>query len=457
MSGRRWWAELAWLGGPDAAMGVLIETDASGMIVGVKPSSPRPGDAEVEVLSGLTLPGLVNSHSHAFHRALRGWTQSHGGDFWSWRRLMYEVAGRLDPDMYLELATAVYAEMVLSGITTVGEFHYLHHDRGGHRYESHAMEAAIVEAATRAGIRLTLIDTCYLAGGIGSPVQGPQLRFSDGSVDAWSARLESASALLCGPKVRFAAGVHSVRAVPREALAEIAACTSNAELPVHAHVSEQPAENAACLEAYSLTPAQLIGEAGLLGATFTAVHATHLNAADIDLIGSTASTVCMCPTTERDLADGIGAAAALAESGASLCLGSDSHAVIDLFEEARAVELDERLASGRRGSHDPVSLLMAATCDGSASLGWPGGGRLEVGAQADWCTLDCSGVELAGTFGAGGRNAVAAAVFAGKAASITTVVVAGTTLVRDGHHLGLGNVAGAMRRVVSDVLGDVGV
>ena len=155
----------------------------------------------------------------------------------------------------------------------------------------------------------------------------------------------------------------------------------------------------------------------------------------------------MCPTTERDLADGIGKAADLGEAGAYLCLGSDSHAVIDLFEESRAVELDERLATGRRGSHDPVSLLNAATSNGSASLGW-GGGRLEVGAQADFCTLDCSGVGLAGTFAADGRNSVAAAVFAGSAASVDNVVVAGRTSVRDGEHVGVPDVAGAIRRSV---------
>ncbi len=446
-STRKWWAELAWLGGPDAAGGVLIEADSEGTIVKVQPGSARPDSADVDVLRGLTLPGLVNSHSHAFHRALRGWTQSHGGDFWSWRQLMYSVAGLLDPDSYLDLATAVYAEMVLAGITTVGEFHYLHHDRNGHPYKDHAMEAAVVEAAARAGIRLTLIDTCYLAGGFGRDLQGTQIRFSDGSVDAWSDRLASSSARLAGPTVRFAAGVHSVRAVPRSAMGQVAAYASTSKLPVHAHVSEQPAENDECLAAHSMTPTQLLSDEGFVGAAFTAVHATHVNANDVELLGSGRSAVCMCPTTERDLADGIGKAAALGEAGAYLCLGSDSHAVIDLFEESRAVELDERLATGRRGSHDPVSLLMAATSNGSASLGWAGG-RLEVGTQADFCTLDCSGVEFAGTFAADGRNAVAAAVFAGSAASVDNVVVAGRTSVRDGEHVGVPDVAGAIRRAV---------
>ena len=450
-SRRRWWAELAWLGGPDATAGVLIEADNEGKIVGVQPGSPRPDSGDVEVLRGLTLPGLVNSHSHAFHRALRGWTQSYGGDFWSWRKLMYRVAGSLDPDTYLDLATAVYAEMVLAGITTVGEFHYLHHDRNGRPYNDHAMEAAVVEAATMAGIRLTLIDTCYLAGGVGSELQGAQVRFSDGNVDAWSDRLEASSARLAGPTVRFAAGVHSVRAVPRAAIGQIAAYASKAKLPVHAHVSEQPAENDECLAAYSMTPTQLLSDEGLIGASFTAVHATHLNANDVELLGSGRSAVCMCPTTERDLADGIGKAAALGEAGAYLCLGSDSHAVIDLFEESRAVELDERLATGRRGSHDPVSLLKAATSNGSASLGW-GGGRLVVGAPADFCTLDCSGVELAGTFTADGRNAISAAVFAGTAASIDNVVVSGRTSVRDGEHVGVPDTAGAIRRCVGALL-----
>ncbi len=491
MTARTWWAEMAWLGGPDAVSGVRIDCDADGTIIDVVPGAPRPENPGIEVLRGLTVPGLVNCHSHAFHRALRAWTQSAGGDFWSWRTLMYRVAERIEPDTYLDLASAVYAEMLLAGITTVGEFHYLHHDRNGRAYQNQAMEAAIVEAARTAGIRITVLDTCYLTAGIGPaseaspsvgpgvgtlpavPLQGAQRRFSDGSVDGWLARLEAASRSLSGPTVRFGAAVHSVRAVPREALDEIAAAmapsstapsgtgpsgtapsgTGRSGRPIHAHVSEQTAENAACVRAWGLTPTQLLGEAGLLGPAFTAVHATHLEARDVDLLGASGSSVCVCPTTERDLADGIGPTVALRRAGVPLCLGSDSHAVIDLLEEARAVELDERLASGRRGSHSPADLLQAATGNGSRSLGWEDVGRIAVGAQADLCSFDLSGVDVAGTFSAGGANAASALVFATRGASPQEVVVAGRTVVKDGHHLGLDDVAKHMSEAIATVMG----
>ncbi|MGC8512998.1 MAG: formimidoylglutamate deiminase [Acidimicrobiales bacterium] len=501
MTARTWWAEMAWLGGPDAVSGVRIDCNADGTIIDVVPGAPRPENPGIEVLRGLTVPGLVNCHSHAFHRALRAWTQSAGGDFWSWRTLMYQVAERIEPDAYLDLATAVYAEMLLAGITTVGEFHYLHHDRNGRAYQNEAMEAAIVEAARTAGIRITVLDTCYLTGGIGpaseaslsvgpgvgalpaEPLQGAQRRFSDGSVDGWLARLEAASRSLSGPTVRFGAAVHSVRAVPREGLDEIAAAmapsgtgpngtassgtgpngtapsgtgpngTGRSGMPIHAHVSEQTAENAACVRAWGLTPTQLLGEAGLLGPAFTAVHATHLEARDVDLLGTSGSSVCVCPTTERDLADGIGPTVALRRAGVPLCLGSDSHAVIDLLEEARAVELDERLASGRRGSHSPADLLQAATGSGSRSLGWEDVGRIAVGAQADLCSFDLSGVDVAGTFTARGANAASALVFATRGASPQEVVVAGRTVVKDGHHVGLGDVAKHMSEAIAAVMG----
>ncbi|MST32826.1 amidohydrolase family protein, partial [Acidimicrobiaceae bacterium USS-CC1] len=170
---------MAWLGGPDAAAGVALDVAGDGTLAAVTAGVERPPEGAT-VLRGLTLPGLVNAHSHAFHRGLRGWTQGDGGTFWTWRERMYGLARRLDPDRYLALATAAYAEMALAGITTVGEFHYLHHDPDGRPYATDAMGEAIVEAAARAGIRLTLLDTCYLWGGIGTQPDPVQRRFSDG-------------------------------------------------------------------------------------------------------------------------------------------------------------------------------------------------------------------------------------------------------------------------------------
>lgn len=449
----RWWCELAWLGGDAAVPGVVLEAGPGGALTAVRPGVARADAGAAEILWGLTVPGLVNAHSHAFHRALRGRTQlADGGSFWTWRDRMYDVAARLRPDTYRPFAAAVFAEMALSGITTVGEFHYLHHDRGGGRYASDEFGEAIVAAASDAGIRLTLLDTCYLAGGIGRELDPVQRRFADGDVEAWLARVEELAAAVTGPTVRIGAAVHSVRAVPPPAIEAVAAWASGRLAPLHAHVSEQPAENAACLDAYGRTPTEVLADAGALGPHFVAVHATHLTAGDIALLGGSRAAVCLCPTTERDLADGIGPARRLRDAGSPLCLGSDSHAVIDLWEEARAVELDERLASGVRGLHPPASLLDAATAGGAGALGWPEGGRLEAGGLADFCTLRTDGVALAGTIEPGGGGAAAAAVFAGSAGEVTDVVVAGRRIVDGGVHVGLGPVGAQLSAALDEVM-----
>ena len=437
-----WHAELAWLGPRrGVAKRVLVEVEGERIARVTEGADPPAG---AERLAGITVPGLANGHSHAFHRALRGRTHRGGGDFWSWRELMYQVAGALDPDRYLELASATYAEMALAGITAVGEFHYLHHDPAGRPYaDPNQMGEALVEAAGRAGVRLTLIDTCYLRAGLdGQPLAGAQVRFGDGDAGAWA---ERAGAIRERAGLRVAAGVHSVRAVDPAAMATVAAWAEARQAPLHLHLSEQRAENQACLAATGRTPAALASSAGVLGPRTTAVHATHLTGTDVALLGATRTGVCLCPTTERDLADGIGPARSLADAGSPLCLGSDSHAVIDLFEEARAVELDERLASERRGHHRPDDLLGAATQAGMTALGWDAG-HLAPGQLADLVTLDLSSVRLAG---ARPDEAVDQLVFAASAADVSSVVVSGRQVVRDRHHLLVGDVGAALDRAIS--------
>jgi len=437
-----WHAELAWLG-PEGGLAerVLVEVEGERIAAVTEGTDPPPGATR---LAGVTIPGLANGHSHAFHRALRGRTHRGRGDFWSWRELMYRVAGALDPDRYLELATAAYAEMALAGITAVGEFHYLHHDPAGRPYaDPNRMGEALAEAAGRAGIRLTLIDTCYLRAGLdGRPLAGVQVRFGDGDAQAWA---ERAGALRDRPGLRVAAGVHSVRAVDPAAMAAVAAWAADRDAPLHLHLSEQRAENEACLAATGRTPATLAESAGVLGPRTTAVHATHLTEDDVARLGATRTTVCFCPTTERDLADGVGPARALADAGSPLCLGSDSNAVVDLFEEARAVELDERLATEQRGHHRPADLLTAATGPGMAALGWTAG-RLAPGQLADLVTVGLDSVRLAGTRPA---DAVDHLVFAATAADVTSVVASGRRVVEDGHHLLVGDVPAALHRAIA--------
>jgi formiminoglutamate deiminase len=394
-----------------------------------------PGDARR--LPGVVLPGFADVHSHAFHRALRGRTHDHGGTFWTWRERMYAVAARLDPDSYLALARAAFAERVLTGVTTVGEFHYLHHAPDGRPYaDPNAMGHALAQAAAEAGVRLTLLDTCYLTADVdGRPVEGIQRRFSDGSVQAWAERV---AALRDGPGLRIGVAAHSVRAVPRAALPVVAEVAAGR--PLHVHLSEQPAENETCVAVHGATPAALLAEAGILGPACTAVHAVHLTPDDVALLTGTGTAVCACPSTEADLADGIGPFRELADGGSPLTLGSDSHAVVDLFTEARLLEGHERLRSGRRGRFRPGELVTALTAAGHAALGWPDAGRIEAGARADLVAVDLASPRTAGA-------APGQAVLAASAADVATVVVDGRVVVEDGRHV-LGDVGRLLAEAV---------
>ncbi|MEV4264987.1 formimidoylglutamate deiminase [Kribbella sp. NPDC049584] len=418
-----YWCETAILP-TGLARGVLVTT-SDGRFTSVEPDA-APGDAQV--LNGLVIPGLANCHSHAFHRALRGRTQTERGTFWTWREQMYAVAAALTPDTYYDLARAVYGEMLLAGITAVGEFHYLHHAPGGRRYDDpNAMGLALIAAARDVGIRITLLDTCYVAGGIDEPLNEVQQRFSDGDATAWAARVAQLSG---DDDVVIGAAAHSVRGVPQDQLGAVASAFP--DVPLHIHLSEQVAENAACLKAYGRTPAQVLDEAGFLSGRTSAVHATHLTDVDVGLLGSSATYSCFCPTTERDLADGIGPSVQLRGAGSPLTLGSDSHAIIDLFEEMRAVELNERLATQERGHWSAAELLKAATVDGHRSIGFEDAGAIRVGARADLVAVRLDTVRTAGTGGS-----AETAVFAATAADVSDVVVSGNHLVADGKHMHL--------------------
>jgi formiminoglutamate deiminase len=404
---------------PDGVADDVLVEITDGRFTRVEPS----GRSDATRLPGLTVPGLANCHSHAFHRALRGRTQRERGTFWTWREQMYAVAGRLDPDTYLALARATYREMVAAGITAVGEFHYLHHGPDGTPYDDpNEMGHALVRAAREAGLRITLLDTCYLSSGFGKPPEGAQVRYDDGSAAAWAERV---AALRDDDITRVGAAIHSVRAVPRDQLGTVVAAAAGR--PLHVHLSEQVAENEACVEAYGVTPTTLLDEHGVLGPDTSVVHATHLTDDDVARIGRSRTWSCFCPTTERDLGDGIGPSRALHDAGSGLTLGSDSHAVVDLFEEMRAVELDERLATRQRGHWTAAELVRAATVDGHASLGWADAGAIRVGARADLVTLDTRTPRTAGT-GADEHTAV----FAATGADVVQVVVDGRVVFREG-------------------------
>ena len=430
------WCEYAELGG-GAVPGVRISVDDGRITAVDRAPSPAAGDTR---LAGVVLPGFANAHSHAFHRALRGRTHDRGGTFWTWRERMYAVAARLDPDSYLALARATYAEMALAGVTCVGEFHYLHHPPGGGRYaDPNAMSEALVQAAVDAGVRLTLLDTCYLAGGLeGSghlPLNGVQVRFSDGDADGWAARV---AALPERPGLRIGAAIHSVRAVPAEQLAPVARAA--ASRPLHVHLSEQTAENEACQAYYGSSPTRLLADRGVLGPDTTAVHATHLTGDEIAALGASGTAICACPSTEADLADGVGAFRWLRDAGSPLCLGTDQQAMTDLLAEARLLETAERLETGERGRFRPAELVEALTVAGHRALGWTDAGRLAPGQRADLVAVRLDSPRTAGC-------APDQLVMAASAADVHTVVADGRVIVSDGQH-----VLGDVGRLLSDAI-----
>ena len=379
-----------------------------------------------DLVLGTVLPGMGNAHSHAFHRALRGRTHEDGGDFWQWRDAMYRVADRLSPERYRDVARGVFAEMLAAGWTAVGEFHYVHHRPDGRSYDPpHAMERALAQAASDVGIRLTLLDTAYLAGGIDRPLEPGQRRFGDGSAAGWLHRWHALRGMLAAdfPAATLGAAIHSVRAVPAAAISEILAGLP-AEVPLHIHVSEQPQENADTVARYGTSPIGLLAELGVLGPRVSVVHATHVSDEDQVRIAGSGATVVMCPTTEADLGDGIGPARELAGRGVPIALGSDQNAVIDPFLEMRFLEAGERLASGRRGRFTPAHLLAAASAQGYASLGM-GSHALGVGDVADLVELSATSVR---TIGSRPQQLVMTAT----ASDVRTVLVGGRVVARDG-------------------------
>jgi formiminoglutamate deiminase len=452
------WCQQAWLPGYGGAPGGVVESvrieTAEGRIVGVEPGAPASGGDVV--LGGVVLPGLANAHSHAFHRALRGRTHAGGGSFWTWREGMYALAAALTPERYERLARAVFAEMAPGGTTAVGEFHYVHHRADGTPYPMseggpNAMAAALRSAARDAGVHLTLLDTCYLHGGLRAedpaghlPLAPEQARFGDGTVEAWARRVDTLRAAWADDdRVLVGAAAHSVRAVAPDELRDVAGWARQAGAPLHVHLSEQPGENEAALAAFGVTPTRLLHDAGALGPGTTAVHAVHLTDDDVALLGSSGTGVCLCPTTERDLADGIAPGLRLLRAGSRLSVGTDQHVSADVLAEARGIEEHERLATGRRGAFDPATLVEVATSAGHAALGRPDAGRIAVGAPADLVAVRTDTARTAGID-------VGQVVLVAGAADVSDVVAGGEVVVRGGEHRA-GNVARMLAEAIEEM------
>lgn len=413
---------------PDAVVtpqGVRVEsyvTLAHGRIVDVA-DEPRHPDLVEELPGRILLPGLVNAHSHAFQRAIRGRVQrvdNPQDDFWSWRTAMYGVANGLDAQGVLAVSRLAFLEMALAGVTAVGEFHYLHHDRDGRAYaDPDELAHRVIEAALDVGIRIALLRVVYARKEPGVPLSVEQRRFRDADVRAPLAAVERLSAH-ADPRVSVGLAPHSVRAVPPQWLAALA----GHDLPLHAHVAEQPREVALCLDETGRSPLACFDEAGLVDAQFSAVHLTWPSDGDLELLAARSGGVVVCPTTELDLADGLFPAE---QWRGRTAVGSDSHARVDLLEEARLVEGLARARSGRRGVWGPrpaQRVIDMATAHGAEALGL--GSGIAPGAPADLVAIDASGP------GALGVEALDHAAYGGTAAR--DVWVAGERIVRDGRH-----------------------
>ena len=415
---------------------------SGGLVVAV--GEPAPGFAPVRLPGKAILPGLVSAHGHSFQRAIRGRTQvRHAGrsDFWSWREAMYRAAARLDPEDVYAVARMAFHEAARAGITAVGEFHYLSRDPAGRRYDDPELLARqVIRAAREVGLRIVLLRTGYARGGAGIAAAPEQLRFVDGSPDEV---VESAIRLsaLSGrdPAVTVGLAPHSVRACPAEWVGTLASEARRRGWPLHVHVAEQPAEVEQCRAEHGLTPVELLGNLGALGPGTTAVHAIHLTPADVEALGRSGTTVCACPTTERDLGDGVVPADALLRAGAGIALGTDSFVQVDLLEEARALEGNLRLFHRERGllatagGDGRIDALAArlygfASAGGMRSLALPGG-TLATGEPADFVALDLGDPSIAG---ASAEDLLPTVLFSAARTAVMDVVVAGEPVILEG-------------------------
>lgn len=377
----------------------------------------------------IVLPGLATAHSHAFQRALRGRTQRRRGSFWSWRGLMYQLAHALTPEDVFDLSRFAFVELASCGVTAVGEFHYVHHQPDGTPYANRTeLAEAAVRAALEAGVRITLLRVLYHRPGLGRRVEGAQRRFFDADVDDALADVEALRARFSGePTVAVGIAPHSVRAAPRSWIEAARDRAAALDVPLHMHVSEQRREVHECLAEHGRRPVALLADAGVLTERFVAVHATHLDAAEVRALGAARSFVCLCRTTERDLGDGLPRTADLRAAGARLCVGADSHARSDPFEEARAVELDERSRLEQRAvAAEAEALLGAASAEGYAAIGMAGAER------EDRVELALDAPELAG---AAPPHLDDAVIFGAGPRAVRTVTVAGQRIVEDGRHV----------------------
>jgi len=436
MPNKAWLPDLVYVDGRFES-GRTIVCDDAGKIVRV--ASEEVPDA-VRLQGRALLPGMINAHSHAFQRVIRGRTEhrsQHTTDsFWTWREEMYAAANRLEAEDIYNISRMAFLEMALTGITAAGEFHYIHHQRDGSPYsDPNLLEREVIRAARDVGIRIALLRVAYARAGYQTEANPLQVRFIEDS-DVYLQRLEQ---LLNVPELSegmawVGVAPHSVRAVPLDYLKPIVAFANERELPVHMHVAEQPAEVSACIEEYGRSPVALLETEGLLSKRFTAVHAVHVTPKAIASLARAGAFVCACPTTERNLGDGVVPVDAYFDAGVRIALGSDSQIQIDLLEDARELEYHLRLQKMQRNVLAPDlarKLFDCATINGAVSIGLHGGGKIEAGSPADFFTVDLDDLSIAG---ATPDSLLTNIVFSLSRTAVRDVVVGGKQIISHGLH-----------------------
>ncbi len=429
-----------------------LRADAAGRVQSLDPAR--------EDAARFALPGIPNTHSHAFQRAMAGLAerQEHPEDsFWTWRELMYRFAGRLDPDALRDVAAQLYAEMLEAGYTHVCEFHYLHHQPDGTPYADRAaMSRALLEAAAETGIRMTLLPVLYMTGGFDGRALEPRQRRFGHALDAYLTLLQTLRGLESGT-LRVGVALHSLRAVPAEAMAALLEATADASFPIHIHIAEQTAEVEQCIAARGARPVRWLLDHASIDARWTLVHATHLADEEIRGIAASGACVSLCPTTEANLGDGLFPLRAFLDAGGRFSIGSDSHVSVSPVEELRWLEYGQRLAARRRNIASSADTPGA----GEALLrqAWQGGaqgaglalGRLEEGAFADLIVLDSEAPALAG---ACEGDVLERFLFAGNRSLVAETWVGGKRVVAEGRHSRRDAIAQRYARTLRRLLAD---
>lgn len=415
---KAWVADLVCTGGTFES-GLAMMVDERGIIAGFSREEQDLRNAH-RLPGRAMLPGLVNVHSHTFQRAIRGRTEHRTSasrdTFWTWRESMYHAANAMSPEDIYRTARMAFLEMALSGITAVGEFHYVHQDLDVAR--------AILRAGREIGVRVTLLRTAYARAGWKKDPNPGQARFLTPDVDKFLSDTDT----MIAEGARVGVAPHSVRAVPVDYIRAVAEYAQRRGLPLHMHVSEQPAEVEASVGEYGRRPVELLHDNGILGERFTAVHAIHITDQEARMLGG--STVCACPTSERNLGDGTVPADQLLAAGARICFGSDSNVQIDILEDARELEYHLRMNRLERSLVETAGLFESATVSGARSLGSPGG-ALEAGRAADFFTVDLNDCSVAG---ASRESLLAHVVYSLERTAVRDVCVAGEMVIRDGRH-----------------------